>query len=274
MPTREQVLALVRTRRSYPLAAKELGIPPGQAYLIATGIPADGSGTAGPDELGGAGSGRSSTQDLVHPEVQAARPELTRAVHDWMAGRAKGDAQMQEATPSTTAPLARVGEEAYHDIASVVTRDHNQVVALLRQLAAIPGVTKGGTAVHRSRRASILDMVAVVLARHESTEEEVLWPAVREHVEDGEAFRATALGQEQQERDIVVELATLDPSTARFDERCGELEAVNRRHVAFEDRVLLALRDAMTREDQDELGARFRRREADAQARPGTTSEE
>jgi hypothetical protein len=46
VPTREQVLAILRTGASYEVVADRLDIPPGQAYLIATGLPADGSDVA------------------------------------------------------------------------------------------------------------------------------------------------------------------------------------------------------------------------------------
>ncbi len=41
MPSREQVNALLARGLDYQKAGEELGIPAGQAYLIATGQPAD-----------------------------------------------------------------------------------------------------------------------------------------------------------------------------------------------------------------------------------------
>ncbi len=43
MPTKPEVLSALRSTGDYVQAAKLLGIPPGQAHLIATGVPADGS---------------------------------------------------------------------------------------------------------------------------------------------------------------------------------------------------------------------------------------
>jgi hypothetical protein len=42
MATRDQVLALLEAGRSYEEAGQALGIPAGQAYLTATGLPAEG----------------------------------------------------------------------------------------------------------------------------------------------------------------------------------------------------------------------------------------
>jgi hypothetical protein len=43
MPTRDQVTELLDHGHSYETAARELHIPAGRAYMIATGLPADGS---------------------------------------------------------------------------------------------------------------------------------------------------------------------------------------------------------------------------------------
>ena len=43
MPTRAQVLELLDAGHSYQTVGRALRIPPGQAFMIATGLPADGS---------------------------------------------------------------------------------------------------------------------------------------------------------------------------------------------------------------------------------------
>lgn len=45
MPTREQVRALLDDGLDYPAIGRRFGVPAGQAYLIATGMPADGGET-------------------------------------------------------------------------------------------------------------------------------------------------------------------------------------------------------------------------------------
>src|SRR5205823_4236562 len=51
MPTRDQLVAALRSGRSYEQAGEDFGIPPGQAYMIVTGLPADGSDVLGPELL-------------------------------------------------------------------------------------------------------------------------------------------------------------------------------------------------------------------------------
>ena len=93
MATREEVQRLLDEGLSYEAAASRLGIPAGQAYMIATGRPADGSESpasqdATPDPGG-------STQHLANPPHQ--NPTTSQQVRDWMAGRTAADAPMREA---------------------------------------------------------------------------------------------------------------------------------------------------------------------------------
>lgn len=64
----------------YPAIGLALGIPPGQAYLIATGGAADGSRPG-------------ATQNLVNPPH--ANPASTKIVHDWIAARVAADPQQR-----------------------------------------------------------------------------------------------------------------------------------------------------------------------------------
>ena len=97
MATREEVQRLLDQGLSYEAAAGRLGIPAGQAYLIATGRPADGSESpadagAGPDVDPGPGG---STQHLANPPHK--NPTTSQQVRDWIAGRTAADAPMREA---------------------------------------------------------------------------------------------------------------------------------------------------------------------------------
>ena len=90
MATREEVQRLLDEGLSYEAVASRLAIPAGQAYLIATGRPADGSESpadAGPDT--------GSTQHLANPPPK--NPTTSQQVRDWMAGRTAADGPMREA---------------------------------------------------------------------------------------------------------------------------------------------------------------------------------
>jgi len=85
VPTREDVTELLSAGHSYATAARELGIAPGLAYMIATGLPADGSGAPPPVDEARLEGGTS--QQLVNPP--AADPVRKAHVLDWVRGRAE-----------------------------------------------------------------------------------------------------------------------------------------------------------------------------------------
>jgi hypothetical protein len=72
VPTRAQVKELLDSGRSYEMAARELGIGPGLAYMIATGRPAD-------DDAAPA-------QDLFEPPAH--NPKRNPTVDAWVKARA------------------------------------------------------------------------------------------------------------------------------------------------------------------------------------------
>jgi hypothetical protein len=98
MPTKEQVLQLLRSGDSYEAAARRLGIPAGLAYMIATGIPADYSDSLGPDDYGREGLQLGGTQALLGvPHHNPNQPGEHPEVMAWIRRRASGDGQMQDA---------------------------------------------------------------------------------------------------------------------------------------------------------------------------------
>jgi hypothetical protein len=86
VPTRDQVLELLDHGHSYETAAKELGLPAGQVFMIATGLPADGSDAAAPEELENKRLLPGSSQHLVNPP--AVNPTRSEEVIKWVQHRA------------------------------------------------------------------------------------------------------------------------------------------------------------------------------------------
>jgi hypothetical protein len=95
VPTREQVRELLDSGMDYEAAGRELGIPAGQAYLIATGMPADGSETVPGQEMTESRYLLPSSQRLSNPPQHD--PGSKDSVRRWMVARAAADGQMQAA---------------------------------------------------------------------------------------------------------------------------------------------------------------------------------
>lgn len=94
MPTAQQVRALLWPGRDFRRVGRQLGIPPGLAYLIATGLPADGGDAPTPEERRARGTLPTSQQLSNPPAENVAAPDVVRR---WLAARVAADAQMRGA---------------------------------------------------------------------------------------------------------------------------------------------------------------------------------
>jgi hypothetical protein len=86
MPSREQVNALLEEGHTYETAARELKIPAGLVFMIATGLPADGGDVPAPEELERKPVLSGSSQHLVNPPPF--NPTRKQHVIDWVKERA------------------------------------------------------------------------------------------------------------------------------------------------------------------------------------------
>lgn len=258
---------LVREGRSYDEIGRMLGIRPGLAYMIATGLPADGSDAPAAGNVPRAGALQSS-QRLANPDV-VENPTSSPSVTEWIKHRVSLDAAMQEAESCRDAVPAPVEDpDGQHDVIDELARDHNQVKAMVEQLSAIPSRTTGGSAAQLSARKSIVDMITAALSQHESLEEEYLWPAVRKTLPDGEQRAETALQQEKEGKDVLTALGRLDADDERFDELVEKLTLLARKHVAYEERIFLDLEREMPVRQRKKVGRRIHRNRALSPTRP------
>ena len=89
MVTRAQVLEKLKRGGGYEAVGRELGVPAGKAYLIATGIPADGSDSLAPEDLEREGLLLGGSQALLGvPHHNPTRPEEKAEVMAWVRRRA------------------------------------------------------------------------------------------------------------------------------------------------------------------------------------------
>ena len=255
MPRRRDIVTLAEAGVPWEEIGERLGVQPGLAYLVATGLSADGSDAPSADARDRPGF-LATSQHLSNPQP-ADNPTSRSAVHDWIRRRAASDGQMQRAGAARTPdPGPRQAGEEEADLADVLTRDHNQVTNLLKQLATIPGAKKGGSPARMSARKSIVDMIGVSLAGHVAAEHDHLWPTVRSALDDGEELADQALEMDRHGDDLLAALGELDGTEEEFDDLVEELSLAARKHVAFQEPVFLRLREAVPREELLALAAR------------------
>ena len=89
MPTRDRILELLDSGHAVGAVARQLGIPAGQVFMIANGVPADGSDSRYRDMTAHGERDSDSPQSLVNPPVGAPNPEGMVAA--WVRARAARD---------------------------------------------------------------------------------------------------------------------------------------------------------------------------------------
>jgi hemerythrin HHE cation binding domain-containing protein len=267
MPTRQDVLAALGPDFDYAAAAERLGIHPGLAHLIATGLPADGSDALTEEEAKRYGLLSGSSQHLSNPPAH--KSDAHDVVSRWLLARTQRDSQMRQAALSRTATPAPIhDEDGDTDLITVLVRQHDQVVALVKQLDTIPGRSKGGDERQASQRESIVDMISEMLAAHETAEEEHLWPHVRRLLADGEDWASEGLAQEQQATETLLALAKADPQAEDFDHLVEQLMPQLHKHVALEDRLFRQLHGASSDDERQQLGRKVLAAQKHAPTRP------
>src|SRR3954454_11186614 len=145
------------------------------------------------------------------------------------------------------------------DVVDILTADHHEVQALLGQIP---------TADPEQRR-DMTDTVIAELMRHSVAEEMYVYPAMREHLPDGEREVQHDIEEHQQLVEVMKELEDVDASDPRFLERLGRLEEVLRDHVSDEESDQFPqLRARLSREQLVEIGRKGETAKKAAPPRP------
>jgi hemerythrin superfamily protein len=145
------------------------------------------------------------------------------------------------------------------DVVDILTADHQEVLDLLIQ---IPGAEP-------AQRRDMVDTIIAELMRHSVAEEMYVYPAMREHLPDGDSEVQHDIEEHQQLVEVMKELEDVDAADARFLETLGRLEALLRDHVADEERDQFPqLRAQLSREQLVEIGAKVETAKKAAPTRP------
>jgi hemerythrin superfamily protein len=145
------------------------------------------------------------------------------------------------------------------DVVDILTTDHREVRELVSQ---IPGADP-------AQRRDMADTVIAELMRHAVAEEMYVYPAMRDHLPDGESRVQHDIDEHQQLVEVMKELEDLDPGDVRFLEALARLEQVLRDHVSDEESDQFPqLRAVLTREQLVEMGAKVEAAKKAAPTRP------
>jgi hemerythrin superfamily protein len=145
------------------------------------------------------------------------------------------------------------------DVVDILTTDHHEVLDLIGQ---IPGADPG-------QRRDMADTVIAELMRHSVAEEMYVYPAMKDHLPDGEGRVQHDVEEHQQLVEIMKELEDVDSADPQFLEKLGRLDAVLRDHVSDEETDQFPLlRAHLSREQLVEIGGKVEAAKKAAPTRP------
>ena len=155
------------------------------------------------------------------------------------------------------------------DAFEILAHDHAEVKQMLTQLE-LGAVRQGGAdAEQLTQRKKLAEQLIIEAARHEAVEEMYFWPAVREHLRNGDELADTAIGQEDEGKEVLDKLGKLDAGDPEFEKLLAEFTRAGREHIDYEEtRVWPQLRAALSAEQSQEIGRKLAAAKKTAPTRP------
>lgn len=150
----------------------------------------------------------------------------------------------------------------------VLGQDHAEVKQMLSELesGSTAGTSAGTTLTERKKLA---ERLVIEESKHEAMEEMYFWPAVREKVSGGDHLADTAIGQEDEGKQVLDKLDKLDAGDSEFEELLSSFIKAAREHIEFEEtKVWPELRAVLSNEESAELGSKIADGKKTAPTRP------
>lgn len=151
------------------------------------------------------------------------------------------------------------------DVIEELTADHREVNEMFTQFAdAMPG---------SADRKNLMDALTIELIRHSVAEEEHLYPAVREHLDDGDALADKELAVHSRIEELLKGLERRRADDEDFDRLAVKLHTEITAHVRDEESTLFPkLRDGVHPFVLESLGGKVREAKKTAPTRPHPAS--
>jgi hypothetical protein len=155
------------------------------------------------------------------------------------------------------------------DAFEVLAQDHAEVKQMLIQLE-LGTIRQGGVGAEQlTQRKKLAQQLVIEESRHEAVEEMYFWPAVREYLRNGDELADTAIGQEDEGKEVLDKLDKLDAGDPEFERLLAEFIRAGREHIDYEEtQVWPGLRAALTAEQSQEIGSKMEAGKKTAPTRP------
>jgi hemerythrin superfamily protein/carbon monoxide dehydrogenase subunit G len=161
------------------------------------------------------------------------------------------------AAAKSSSPSDTTGQE---DVVEILTTDHREAMGLVQQIrSAADGET----------RRDLADTLISELVRHAVAEEMYVYPAMKQHLPDGEAAVEHDIAEHKELEQTMKELEAVDTSDPRFDTLITQLETILTDHVSDEENEQFPkLRASIPREELVQLGQKVQAAKKLAPTRP------
>jgi hemerythrin-like domain-containing protein len=151
------------------------------------------------------------------------------------------------------------------DALTFLRQDHKSVLGMLEVLNDAPA----GSGAESSGLATMVTNLIIAESQHEAVEEQIVWPAVRDALEEGDALADSAIEQEQAGKKLLQRLEDGQPGEPDYQEALQQFVKAGREHIAYEQDVVWPLLQAAVSEDVlNRLGAKLEAAKKIAPTRP------
>ena len=159
--------------------------------------------------------------------------------------------------------MSETADRDHRDAVDVLLADHRTVDRLFDRFEALTDTTDV-----EGKRALVREITRE-LSIHASIEEQHFYPAVREHLPQGDAVAQEGLDEHHGVQDLLLAIEDTDPAEPKYDERVTMLIREVRHHVIEEEtEILPGLRQHVGEEVLLQLGERLREAKVTAPIRP------
>jgi hemerythrin superfamily protein len=149
--------------------------------------------------------------------------------------------------------------QAQTNVIDLLLEQHEQIKSLFGQLPLASGTEKR----------DLFDDLVRLLAVHETAEEEVVHPAARRYIDDGDDIVDGRLEEEREAKQALAELYDMGVEHSEFDSRLEELASAVVEHAGMEEtREFRALREAVGEDDLRRMAGAVKAAQAVAPTRP------
>jgi hemerythrin superfamily protein len=147
-------------------------------------------------------------------------------------------------------------------ITTILKKDHRMVSGLITTLQMTPRI-------NGMVRTVLLNQIHNQVMLHAQSEEEVLYPAMRNLMGMVAQSKVDEAYREHQEiKDLLNDLTTMDPVSDAFDAKFAGLRGRIEQHVKEEERLMFEmLKQRLPTDQQEELGRRVHERKRDLKRR-------